>query len=107
MTEAIRASRPGRPAPASYGPVSDPPRNARPGSSFASALERAQRSENVRFSLHAQKRLDARAIQLDDGHLARLTDAVERAAHPNASRASAARPSARWSVPARKFAWAS
>ena len=77
MTDAIRSSGPARTAAATQ-PTAQRP--ARPGASFADALQQAQRSESVRFSSHAQKRLEARDIQLNANHLARLTDAVERAA---------------------------
>ncbi len=46
------------------------------GPSFSEALDQAQ---NLRFSNHAQKRLQSRHIQLTDDGLARLTDAVDKA----------------------------
>jgi flagellar operon protein len=47
------------------------------GAAFAAALDAAV---GVRFSSHAQKRLEARDIQLNDDGLARLAAAVDRAA---------------------------
>lgn len=47
------------------------------GASFAETLAQAQ---NIRFSTHAQKRMEAREIQLGDDGLARLTLAVEQVA---------------------------
>ncbi|MBI3761208.1 MAG: flagellar protein [Chloroflexi bacterium] len=59
----------------------NPPRPALvPGATFAEALDRAGRDAGVRFSSHAQKRMEVRDIRLDDTGLARLNDAVERAA---------------------------
>ena len=77
MTDAIRSS---GLAPASSSVQPGARRTTRSGPSFADALQQAQRSESVRFSSHAQKRLEARDIQLSANHLARLADAVERAA---------------------------
>lgn len=45
--------------------------------SFAQALDQAQ---TLRFSNHAQKRIEKREIQLGENGLARLTTAVDRAA---------------------------
>lgn len=61
-------------APAGYGRPAA--RTAAGGPSFDEALDQAQ----VRFSNHAQKRLEARGIQLNDDGLTRLNDAVSRAA---------------------------
>lgn len=64
-------------------PVGPAPANAAktqlpiPGASFAETLAQAQ---NVRFSSHAQKRMEARDIQLGDDGLARLALAVEQVA---------------------------
>lgn len=46
------------------------------GTDFAQALEQAQ---NLRFSNHAQKRLQAREITLTDDGLSRLATAIEKA----------------------------
>jgi flagellar operon protein len=46
------------------------------GSSFADTLAQV---EGLRFSNHAQKRLDDRAISLPDDGMQRLSDAVEKA----------------------------
>ncbi len=55
------------------------PKTGQPGgASFANALSQAQ--QGVRFSSHAQKRMEARDIQLGDDGLARLTQAVEQVA---------------------------
>lgn len=64
-----------QPAPAGYSRPSGRPAPAS-GVSFDEALDQAQ----VRFSNHAQKRLEARGIQLNDDGLTRLNDAVSRAA---------------------------
>jgi flagellar operon protein len=62
------------------------PRTAAKGGDFSAALTQAQQAQTlsaqqgVRFSAHAQKRLDKRDIQLGDDGLARLNDAVDRAA---------------------------
>jgi flagellar operon protein len=56
-------------------------RNPAAGGSFTEALAQASRNQaEVRFSGHAQKRMEVRDIRLDDTGLARLNDAVERAA---------------------------
>ena len=47
---------------------------------FGAALANATQAQGVRFSSHAQKRLDKRDIQLGDDGLARLNAAVDRAA---------------------------
>jgi flagellar operon protein len=58
--------------------VNTAPKTNQPGGpSFADALSQAQ---NVRFSSHAQKRMEARDIQLGDDGLARLTQAVDQVA---------------------------
>jgi flagellar operon protein len=46
------------------------------GSSFADALSQAQ---NLRFSNHAQKRLEARNINLSDDGINRLSNAIDKA----------------------------
>jgi flagellar operon protein len=75
MAEPIRTYGP-RPA----GPAApNAARSAAPavsGASFGEALEQAQ----LRFSNHAQKRLETRGIALNDDGLARLAQAVDRAA---------------------------
>lgn len=47
---------------------------------FGETLAKAEQAQGVRFSSHAQKRLDKRDIQLGDEGLARLNEAVDRAA---------------------------
>lgn len=58
-------------------------RPAAGGSSFAEVLDQARQSppagEALRISNHAQKRLEARDIQLNDDRLAQLNWAVDRA----------------------------
>jgi flagellar operon protein len=49
---------------------------AKPGSSFADTLAQV---EGLRFSNHAQKRLDDRSINLPDDGIQRLNEAVEKA----------------------------
>ena len=63
--------------PAKANPASVAKANTAPGASFAESLAQAQ---NVRFSSHAQKRMEARDIQLGDDGLARLALAVEQVA---------------------------
>ncbi|MGB9640209.1 MAG: TIGR02530 family flagellar biosynthesis protein [Anaerolineales bacterium] len=46
---------------------------------FAEALTQKTEEQAIRFSNHAQKRLQSRAIQLGDDGLARLAQAVEKA----------------------------
>jgi flagellar operon protein len=55
------------------------PAKAAPGA-FGAALTQAEQTQGVRFSAHAQKRLEKRDIQLGDDGLARLNAAVDRAA---------------------------
>ena len=59
------------------GPVSSPATN-KPGSGpgFAQTLSQVQ---GIRFSNHAQQRLQSREIQLSDDGVHRLSDAVEKA----------------------------
>ena len=45
------------------------------GTSFADALEQA----NVKFSNHAQKRLETRSIEMDQNSMSRLSSAVDKA----------------------------
>jgi flagellar operon protein len=72
---AIRPAAPAlAPAPASA------PRPAAQSGAFGEALAKAEQTQSVRFSSHAQKRLDKRDIQLGDESLARLNAAVDRAA---------------------------
>lgn len=60
------------------GPAAPGPKRAREsGASFAEALDRAS---GLKFSSHAQKRMERRDIQLSDDHLARLSLAVDRVA---------------------------
>lgn len=49
-----------------------------PAQGFAQALEQKTREQEIRFSNHAQKRLQSREIQLSDEGLARLAQAVEK-----------------------------
>ncbi len=77
MIEPIRKVTPG-PAPAGGErpqPVSEPATPA----SFQAALDAAQERARLRFSAHAQRRLSAHAIRLDEDDLARLSQAVDRA----------------------------
>lgn len=46
---------------------------------FVEALTKKTEEQAIRFSNHAQKRLQSRAIQLGDDGLARLAQAVEKA----------------------------
>lgn len=62
-------------APVTPRPAAQPARSASPGA-FAQALQEAQ----VKFSNHAQQRLDKRDITLSDEHLQRLNEAVTQAA---------------------------
>jgi flagellar operon protein len=72
----VNAIRPVVPAPAS---ASASRTTARSGA-FGETLAKAEQAQGVRFSTHAQKRLDKRDIQLGDDGLARLNAAVDRAA---------------------------
>jgi flagellar operon protein len=65
-----------RPVPGSQAPRPAPPTRPGGGPSFADTLQYAQ---SVRFSNHAQKRLDNRQISLNDDGLARLSAAVDKA----------------------------
>jgi len=47
------------------------------GTSFAEVL--AQQSEELRFSNHAQKRLESRDIEMNDDRIARLNTAIDKA----------------------------
>ncbi len=79
MTDPIRTS-PLRSTPASPTGASlqtQRTQAAPSGSGFADALQKAQ---NVRFSNHAQKRLETRNIALTDDGISRLAQAVDRAA---------------------------
>ncbi|GAB4475352.1 MAG: TIGR02530 family flagellar biosynthesis protein [Anaerolineales bacterium] len=49
-----------------------------PAQGFAQALEQKRREQEIRFSNHAQKRLQSREIQLSDEGIARLAQAVEK-----------------------------
>ncbi len=48
------------------------------GQGFAQALEQKSREQEIRFSNHAQKRLQSREISLSDEGLERLAQAVEK-----------------------------
>lgn len=74
MTEPLRIHGPRPGAPATSG--ARPARTEAAGAAFGEALDQAQ----LRFSNHAQKRLEARGISLNDDGLNRLTQAVDRAA---------------------------
>jgi flagellar operon protein len=76
----LNAIRPAAQAPAAASTPASAPRPAAKGGAFGEALAKAQQAQGVRFSSHAQKRLDKREIQLGDDGLARLNDAVDRAA---------------------------
>lgn len=54
------------------------PKPTVPSQGFAQALEQKTREQEIRFSNHAQKRLQSREIQLSDEGLARLAQAVEK-----------------------------
>jgi flagellar operon protein len=54
------------------------PKPAAQGQGFAQALEQKTREQEIRFSNHAQKRLQSREITLSDEGLARLAQAVEK-----------------------------
>jgi flagellar operon protein len=56
--------------------AASPPRTTAGAASFADLLAQTQK---LRFSNHAQKRLDTRQINLTDDGLQRLTSAVEKA----------------------------
>jgi flagellar operon protein len=73
MTEPIRTYGPRPAGPTAPNAARQP---AAAGAAFGQALEEAQ----LRFSNHAQKRLETRGIALNDDGLARLTQAVDRAA---------------------------
>jgi flagellar operon protein len=59
-------------------PSSPSPKAAAQGQGFAQALEQKTREQEIRFSNHAQKRLQSREISLSDEGLARLAQAVEK-----------------------------
>ena len=70
----------GSSVPAASAPATTPRPPAASGGGFGVALTQAEQTQGVRFSSHAQKRLEKRDIQLGDDGLARLNAAVERAA---------------------------
>jgi flagellar operon protein len=76
VPEPVGIERIGRPdAPAAAGrpaPVT--------GRSFGDVLAERLQAPPVRFSAHAQQRLEKRGIVLDDGAMARLSEGVQRAA---------------------------
>ncbi|MBP7690326.1 MAG: hypothetical protein KA764_00330 [Anaerolineales bacterium] len=74
MTEPIRTYGPRLTGPAPAAGAS--PAGPSPEAGFSAALDQAQ----VRFSNHAQKRLETRGISLNDDGLSRLAQAVDRAA---------------------------
>ena len=73
----LNAIRPAASAPAASASAARP---KAPAAAFGAALSQAEQTQGVRFSSHAQKRLDKRDIQLGDDGLARLNAAVDRAA---------------------------
>lgn len=76
----VNAIRPAVSAPASASVQSGTSRPAVRSGAFGETLAKAEQAQGVRFSSHAQKRLDKREIQLGDDGLARLNAAVDRAA---------------------------
>jgi flagellar operon protein len=58
--------------------TASPPKTPAGGPSFADILSQTQ-AQKLRFSNHAQKRLDTRQINLTDDGLNRLTHAVDKA----------------------------
>jgi flagellar operon protein len=54
------------------------PQGRSTGTAFADALNQKAREQELRFSNHAQKRLQSREISLTDDGIARLTQAVEK-----------------------------
>lgn len=75
MTNPIEIS-PQAPSAAPQRPVTSQAASA--GISFAEQLSQAQEA-GLKFSNHAQKRLQSRSIQLPDDGLARLAEAVDKA----------------------------
>src|SRR5687768_16383598 len=72
----LTTSTPASPAPNAGRRSRAAPAQAGAQGSFAEALENAQ---GVRFSNHAQKRLEKRSISLSEDGLARLANAVDKA----------------------------
>lgn len=66
--------------PVIVGPERSAPPSAGGAPSFADALREATGGERIQFSGHALQRLERRQIDLDQGRLARLEDAVTKAA---------------------------
>lgn len=60
--------------------VSQPKKNSAPGTAFNELLQKEiQQAQDLKFSRHAQERLDARRIDLSPQHMARLQEAVQKA----------------------------
>jgi len=79
MTEPIRIH-PNRPVDPGSRPYTNPAGHACNGRSFADALHQAEQTPgDIKFSNHAQKRLETRNISLSDDGMARLSQAVEKA----------------------------
>lgn len=79
MIEPIRKVSQGATAPGASVERPNPQPGALGAASFQAALDAAQERVRVRFSAHAQRRLSAHDIQLDEDDLARLSQAVDRA----------------------------
>jgi flagellar operon protein len=77
MTQPLRISPNGQVIQAPLKPQQQNKPNS--GSSFVDVFSQAQETQCLRFSNHAQKRLQTREISLTDDGLARLTSAVEKA----------------------------
>lgn len=60
-------------------PVTAPNKVVNRSSSFNNVLQKELQQESVKFSKHAQERLDARFITLSKQHLQRLQEAVDKA----------------------------
>lgn len=75
MNDPLRIQ-PNQPLQPAARPAGSPAHPAAAGASFADILNQTRQ---LRFSNHAQKRLDTRQISLSDDGLKRLTSAVEKA----------------------------
>ncbi len=60
-------------------PVTTPQKAVNKGTAFDSVLQKELQQQNIKFSKHAQARLDARHITLSKQHLERLQEAVDKA----------------------------
>lgn len=85
MIQPVQAEpRPGLAAPARIGPR----QSGESGGSFAVALEQAQKGpDRVRFSAHAQQRLDERRITFSDADRTRIARSADLAASKGAREA--------------------